>query len=135
MDGLYGLLLTLHNLFGTLTLLLTLIAGGLLLVTARTSSSASSLALRADLISASVQFLIGVLLVIIGIVVGNAGYVGTLWFHYLLGIITVGVVSAVAARARRAPDGDARRYGGILLGVALLVLVTFLVGQFRYTLI
>jgi hypothetical protein len=41
-------------------------------------------------------------------------------------------LSAVAARGRRAADQDARRYGSLLLGVFLLVLVTFLVGQFHY---
>ncbi len=135
MGGLYGTILTIHNLFGTLTLLLTLIAGGVLLATARTGTTASSGLLRGALISVSIQFLLGMAMVLIAIFTISVEYAARYWLHYLLGFISVGVVSAVTARARRAPDSQARRYGGIMLGVAVLVLVTFLVGQFRWTLI
>ncbi len=132
MDGLYGVLTTLHNAVGGLTVLLTLAAAGMLLVTARTSGG-TALVLRSDLISASMQFLLGVLLIVVGWASFGGGYVATFWLHYLLGVVTVGAVSAVTARARRAPDGAARRYGLALGGVLVLVLLTFLVGQYRYS--
>lgn len=129
MDSLYGVIVTLHNIFGGLTLLLTLVAAVMLLVTARTTTQGSSLLLRGDLISASVQGTLGILMVVLGLVMGSFNYIGSLWPHYLLGLASVGLISAMVARARRAGDGEARRYGGILLGVFVLVLVTFGVGQ------
>lgn len=129
MAGLYNVIRILHNAFGGLTLLLTLVAALLLLITARTTSQGSALALRGNSISASIQALLGILMVILGIVVGNAAYIANLWLHYLLGIVSVGVISALAARARRSPDSDARRFGGILLGVLVLVALTFYLGQ------
>lgn len=132
MTGVYDLLRTLHNAFGGLTLLLTIVAAVLLLATARTTSRGTTLALRADLISASVQFVIGVLLIALGFAVADVAYVAGFWLHYLLGIIAVGVVSVAAARARRAPDAEARRYGLLFLGVLAIVLVTFLVGQYDF---
>ncbi len=132
MDGLYGILTGIHNGVGSLTLLLTLVAAGMLLFMARTGGP-TALVLRADLISASVQFLLGVVLIVVAWVSFGAGYVGGFWLHYLLGIVAVGVVSAVTARARRAPDSAARRYGLTLLGVVALVLLTFLVGQYQYS--
>jgi hypothetical protein len=134
-DGLYGTIMTLHNIVGTLALLLSLIAGGILLATARTGGSASGWMLRGALWSVSLQFVLGLAMVLVAIFTISVQYAAQYWFHYLLGFVTVGVVSAVAARARRAPDSAARRYGGIMIGVAALVLVTFLVGQFRWTLI
>lgn len=130
MNNLYGVVLTLHNAVGGITLLLTLAAAIVLLATARTSG-APALVLRADLISASIQFLLGLVLVVLGFSVRGAGPVAGFWFHYLLGLASVGVISAFAARARRAPDSDARRYGLLFLLALLVVLATFLVGQFR----
>ncbi len=130
--GLYDVVLILHNSFAGLTLLLALVAAVILLATSRTTSRGASLALRVALISASLQFVFGLVLVVLGLVGGNAAGVAALWLHYLLGIISVGVLSAVAARGRRAPDTQARQYGLRLLGVVLLVLMTFLVGQYRY---
>jgi hypothetical protein len=135
MAQIYTIIMRIHNLVGSLTLLLVLIAAVMLLVVARTQTGGSAIVLRGALISASIQFLLGVTMVIIALVAFGAAYAATFWFHYLLGIASVGVVSAVTARARRAPDRDARRYGLMMLGVVALVLVTFLVGQFRYTLI
>lgn len=135
MGQLYGLVLTMHNAVGGLTLLLTLAAAVILLATARTRTTAPALVLRGSLISASVQFLLGVTLIITAIVIGRGGEIGNYWFHYLLGILSVGLVSVFTARARRAPDTDARRYGAILLGVLAVVLATFLVGQFRYQIV
>ncbi len=132
MDGVYRILTTLHNAVGGLTLLLTLAAAGMLFVTARTSGG-TALVLRSDLISASVQFLLGVLLIVVACASFGGGYVATFWLHYLLGVVTVGAVSAVSARARRAPDAAARRYGLMLAAVLVLVLLTFLVGQYRYS--
>lgn len=129
MDGLYNVIRILHNAFGGLTLLLTLVSALLLLATARTTSQGSALALRGNSISASIQALLGILMVILGIVIGNAAYIGNLWLHYLLGLVSVGVISAFAARARRSLDSDARRFGGILLGVLVLVAITFYIGQ------
>lgn len=123
----YGLVLTLHNAFAGLTLLLTLVASLVLLFTARTSSTGSALALRADVISASIQGLLGILLIVL-----NTGNLRQMWLHIVFGLISVGVVSAFAGRARRSPDSEARRYGGILLAIAVLVLLTFLIGQIRY---
>jgi heme A synthase len=122
----YETLLTLHNATGGLTLIATLVTALVLFFTARTSNTWTALALRITLILASLQGVLGILMVLIG-------QVWEYWFHYALGLITVGVVSAVVARARRAPNTEARRYGGILLGVVVLVLVTFLVGQYRWT--
>lgn len=130
-DQLYPPLMTLHNIVGTLTLLLTLAAGVVLLATARTHLSASQLLLRGALISVSLQFLLGALLVLVALIAFGVSYAAQYWLHYLLGFISVGVVSAVTARGRRAPDAAARRFGAALLGVALLVLVTFLVGELR----
>lgn len=129
MTNVYGVLVTLHNAFAGLTLLLTLVAAVLLLVTSRTTSRASSLVLRADLISASLQFVFGLLLVVVGLVVIGAASVLAFWYHYLLGIIAVGVISALVARGRRAPDTEARRYGLLFLAALLLVGVTFYIGQ------
>jgi cytochrome bd-type quinol oxidase subunit 2 len=129
---LYDIIVTIHNAVGGITLLLTIAAAGVLLATARTTSALSSTIVRADMISASIQATLGIVLVVVGLVIFDAATMGRLWLHYLLGITTVGVISVVAARARRAPDTEARRYGLILLGVLVLVLVTFLVGQFKY---
>jgi heme A synthase len=128
----YNVLVTIHNIFGGLTLLLTLAAGVLLLATARTTSQGAALVLRGALISASIQALLGIVMVLYP-VFGGSTQILPFWLHYLLGLVTVGVVSAITARARRSPDSEARRYGGILLGVFALVLVTFLVGQFKIT--
>lgn len=130
MAGVYDVLTTLHNAVGGLTLLLTIAAAAMLLITARTTSSGTALVLRADLIVASLQFVIGALLVVLGFVIGNAAFVLGFWYHYLLGIITVGLISTMAGRARRAPDSEARRYGLFFVGVLVVVLITFLVGQF-----
>lgn len=132
MESLYGIIANIHNAIGGITLLLTLAAAAVLLVTARTTSSLSSSIVRADMISASIQATLGILLVLVGLLLGNAAYIGGLWLHFLLGIVSVGVISVVAARARRAPDAEARRYGLMLVGVLVLVLVTFLIGQFKY---
>lgn len=132
MGSLYSVIATIHNAIGGLTLLLTIAAALVLLFTARTTSSGSALVLRADLISASVQGTLGVLLIVLGVLIGNGSYIAGLWLHFLLGIAAVGVISAFTARARRSPDSEARRYGGILLGIVVLVLITFLVGQFKY---
>jgi Ca2+/Na+ antiporter len=129
MDGLYEVMRILHNAFGGLTLLLTLAAALVLLVTARTTAQGSSLVLRADLISASVQALLGITMFALGFAVRGSAYMANLWLHYLLGIAAVGLISAMVARARRSPDGEARRYGGILLGVLVLVAITFWIGQ------
>ena len=120
----YETLLTLHNAAAGLTLLATLATAAVLFVTAQTTGTWSALLLRATLIFASLQAVLGILMLVIG---QNFAY----WFHYVMGLIAVGVVSAAVARARRAPDREARRYGGILLGVFVLVLVAFLAGQFR----
>jgi hypothetical protein len=132
MGGLYNVIVTLHNAFGGLTLLLTLVAGGALLATGRTTAQASALALRGDLISASIQGLLGILLFVLGFATRGSAYMGNLWLHYLLGLAAVGLISAMAARARRSPDSQARRYGAIFLGVLLLVLITFLIGQYQF---
>ncbi len=132
MGGLYNVLVTLHNAFGGLTLLLTLAAAGVLLATGRTTAQGSSLVLRGDLISASIQGLLGILLFVLGFATRGSTYMANLWLHYLLGLAAVGVISVMAARARRSPDSQARRYGGILLGVLLLVLITFLIGQYKF---
>ena len=132
MGNLYGIIVTIHNAVGGITLLLTIAAAAVLLATGRTTSQLSSTIVRADLISASIQFVLGLLLVIMAFVLGNASYIGGMWLHFLLGIAAVGVISMMAARARRAPTLEARRYGLIFVGILVLVLVTFLVGQFRY---
>ena len=131
MGNLYNLITNVHNLVGSLTLLLTITAGAMLLWTARTTGG-SGLVLRANLASASLQGLLGVVLVILGVTLGNGGYLAGLWLHFLLGIVTVALVSAMAGRARRAPDAEARRYGALLLALVVVVLITFLVGQFQY---
>ncbi len=128
MAGLYNIIRVAHNAVGGITLLLTIVATVLLLTTRRTSSGSSLIALRADLISASLQFVLGLLLVVISFITG-IGYGAHLWVHYLLGIASVGVISVLVARARRAPDNEARRYGLLLLAVAVLVFITFTVGQ------
>jgi len=120
----YTTLLTIHNATAGLTLLGTLIAGGVLFFTAQTTGTWSALLLRATLILASLQGLLGIIMLVVG---QNFAY----WFHYALGLAAVGAVSVAVARARRAPNNQARRYGGILLGVFVLVLVAFLAGQFR----
>lgn len=132
MDTLYQAITGIHNLVGIITLLTTLVAGGLLLAR-RSTAGSSAVALRSALISASTQGTLGLLLVILGLVSRGLGYVGTFWFHYLLGLITVGVVSAFAGRARRASDREAGRYGGILLGIVVLVAITYYVGFVRTT--
>ncbi|MBA3947921.1 MAG: hypothetical protein H0X37_25645 [Herpetosiphonaceae bacterium] len=128
MGGLYNIIKAVHNAVGGLTLLLTIAATVLLLTTRRTSSGSSAIILRADLISGSLQFVLGLLLVVISFITG-IGYGAQLWVHYLLGIASVGLISVLVARARRAPDSEARRYGLLLLAVAVLVLITFTVGQ------
>lgn len=128
----YQGIVTIHNIFGGLTLLLTLVAAVMLLATARTTTQGSALVLRGALISASIQGLLGIVMVLYP-VFGGSSQILPFWLHYVLGLAAIGVVSAIAARARRSPDSEARRYGGILLGVFALVLVTFLVGQFRIT--
>lgn len=135
MEQLYAIIRTIHNAVGGITLLLTLIAAVWLLFTAQAHSAGATLLLRGTHISASVQAALGILLVVLALIVFGGSYVGLYWFHYLLGLAAVGVVSAVTGRARRAPDTDARRYGGMLLGVFLLVLVTFLAGQLRNQLV
>ena len=132
MGSLYGIIVTTHNTVGTLTLLMTIAVAIVLVATARTTSSLSSTLLRTYVLIASIQFVLGLILVIMGLVLGNAAYIGGLWFHFLFGIATVGVVTVMAARARRAPDSEARRYGLIFAGLVVLVLVTYLVGQLKY---
>lgn len=134
MEGTYALIRTIHNAVGGITLLLTLASMATLLFAARTSGGPATL-LRVNTISASLQGLLGIILVLLALVAFGGAYAATYWFHYLLGILAVGAVSALTGRARRAPDGEARRYGLILAGVFVLVLITFLVGQFRYTLL
>ena len=95
MGGLYNVIKAVHNAVGGLTLLLTIAAMVLLLTTRRTSSGSTGLVLRADLVSASLQFVLGALLVVVGLSVGNTGYIGGLWVHYLFGIASVGVVSTL----------------------------------------
>ena len=134
MAGTYAIIRTIHNAVGGITLLLTLASVATLLFVARTSGGPGTL-LRVNAISASLQALLGIILILLALVAYGGGYAATYWFHYLLGILAVGAVSALTARARRAPDGEARRYGLMLVGVFALVLVTFLVGLFRYTLL
>lgn len=123
----YNLLVTLHNAFAGLTLLLTLAAALILLFTSRTTSTGATLALRGNLISASIQGLLGILLIVL-----NTGNLAQMWLHILLGLASVGVISAFAGRARRSPDSEARRYGGIMLGILVLVAVTFTLGQTHF---
>lgn len=130
MGQVYGVLATIHNAVGGITLLLTLAAAALLLFTARTTSSGSALVLRVDSISASLQGALGILLVITGLIIGNTSYIVAFWYHYVMGFAAVGLVSVMAARARRAPDSAARRYGFMFVGVLAVVLITFLIGQF-----
>jgi|GEM_PF-4256670 len=132
MQNAYAILTTIHNAVGGITLLLTIASAVLLLATGRTGGT-NTLVLRSTLLAASIQFLLGLLLVILGLVVFNVGYVGAYWLHYLLGIVSVGLISVAVARGRRAPDSEARRYGGMLLGVLVVVLITFLVGQYGRT--
>ncbi len=128
----YETLRTIHNAVGGLTLLLTLVAAATLLLMARTSTPGPALILRGTLVSASLQGLLGITLLILAAVFFGTGYfAGWLWLHILLGLAAVGLVSVVTARARRAPDSEARRYGSMLLGVLVVVLLAFLVGQFR----
>ncbi len=127
----YETLLTLHNATAGLTLLGTLIAAGVLFFTAQTMGTWSALLLRATLILASIQGLLGIIMVLTALVSFGGGYAVQYWFHYALGLAAVGAVSVTIARARRAPNNQARRYGSILLGVFVLVLVAFLAGQFR----
>ena len=133
MEGTYALIRTIHNAVGGITLLLTLLSAGWLLAAARTSGGPGT-ALRLNMLSASLQGLLGAVLVVLALLTFGGGYAATYWFHYLLGILSVGAVSAITARARRSPDSESRRFGLILGGVLLLVLITFLVGQFKYVL-
>lgn len=130
MGGVYDIIRTVHNAVGGITLLLTIASAIVLLATARTTSQVSSTVVRANHISAALQGLLGVILIVLGLVIGIA--TASLWLHYILGIAAVGVISVFAARAHRAPDAEARRFGLIFLGIVVLVLVTFLIGQFNY---
>ncbi len=129
MAALYQALKGIHNLVGGLALLAVLVAAVILLVTARTQGGSTPLVLRVAMIVASLQGLLGILLIVTALLAFNAAYVGTFWFHYVLGIVSVGLVSAVTARARRAPDSAARTYGGLLIGIVLLVAFTYWIGM------
>jgi hypothetical protein len=129
MATLYQALKGIHNLVGGLSLLAALVAAAILLVTARTQGGSTPLALRVSMIIASLQGLLGILLIVIALIAFNAAYVGTFWFHYLLGIVSVGLVSAVAGRASRAPDSAARTYGGLLIGIVILIAFTYWIGM------
>lgn len=132
MDFVYETIRTIHNAVGGLTLLLTLAAAVTLLLGARTSAPGPALVLRSTLVSASLQGLLGITLLILAAVFFGVGYfAGWLWLHILLGLAAVGLVSVTTARTRRAPDSAARRYGSMLLGVFVVVLLAFLLGQFR----
>ena len=78
MDNLYVLVREIHNGVGSLTLLLTLVAAVTLLATARATSGWPAMSLRASFLSASAQGVLGILLIILGILLGNAGYIGNL---------------------------------------------------------
>lgn len=127
----YGTLLAIHGATAGLTLLATLIAAGVLFFTAQTTSAWSAISLRATLILASLQGALGIIMVLTAWVSFGSGYVLQYWYHYLLGLAAVGAVSVMVARSRRAPDREARRYGSMLAGVFVLVLVAFLAGQYR----
>jgi len=129
MATLYQALKGIHNLVGVVTLLAALVAGIVLLATARTQAGRTPLALRAAVLSASLQGLLGILLIVIALVAFGVGYVGTFWLHYLLGLAAVGLVSVLTGQARRAPDSAARRYGGALLGVVVVVAIAYWVGM------
>lgn len=131
MQALYQAVQGIHNLVGIITIGLTIAAAYILLGTGRTTSTGAARVLRFDAISASVQALLGIVLVGIGWVLNGAGYIATFWLHYLLGIVAVGVISAAAARGRRAPDSAARTYGIVFLAGLLLVAVTWYVGFFQ----
>ncbi len=128
----YETVSTIHNSIGGLTLLLTVIAAVTLLVAARTSTTGSALALRGTLVAASLQGALGIVLLVWAAIELGVGYLGDLWLHFLLGLTAVGLVSVATARARRAPDRDARRYGGMLLAVAIVVVLAYLAGQYRW---
>lgn len=129
MATLYQALKGIHNLVGGVTLLATLVAGGILLATARTTGGRTPLALRAAILSASLQGLLGILLIVIALVAFGAGYVVSFWPHYVLGLASVALVSVLTGQARRAPDSAARRYGGALLGVAVVVVIAYWIGM------
>jgi hypothetical protein len=128
----YELILNIHNTVGSLTLLLTIVTALMLLITARVSTTFPAIALRATLISASLQALLGITLLVM-LLTRSTGYAVSLWLHYALGLTAVALVSVVVARARRSSDSAARRYGGMMLGVVVVVLLAFLAGQFRLT--
>ncbi len=128
----YETVRTIHNSVGGLTLLLTVIAAVTLLVAARTSTTGPALALRGTLVAASLQAALGILLLIWAGVAFGLSYLAGLWLHFLLGLTAVGLVSVATARARRALDRDARRYGGMLLAVAVVVVLAYLAGQYRW---
>jgi hypothetical protein len=131
MNLVYETIRTIHNAVGGLTLLLTLAAAVTLLLGARSSAPGPALVLRSAFISASLQGVLGIILLILAGVFFPIGYLAGLWLHILLGLAAVGLVSVAIARARRAPDSAARRYGSMLIGVFVVVLLAFLVGQFR----
>ena len=128
----YDTVRTIHNSVGGLTLLLTLVAAVTLLVAARTATTGPALVLRGTLVAASLQGALGILLLIWAAVAFGIAYLGGLWIHFLLGLASVGLVSAVSGRACRAPDRDARRYGGMLLGIVVVVLLAYLAGQYKW---
>lgn len=134
MDALYAAVSGIHNLVGMLTLLSALVAGALLLARNSTTGGGAPLALRIALICASIQGTLGILLILLALASRGVGYVGTFWFHYLLGLVSVALVSSLAGRARRAPDSDARRFGLFFLVVVLIVAVTYYVGITRASL-
>jgi hypothetical protein len=131
MQALYQAIQGIHNLVGLITIGLTIAAAYILLGTGRTSSNGAGRVLRFDAISASVQALLGIVLVVIGWLVNGAGYIASFWLHYLLGIVAVGVISVAAARGRRAPDSAARTYGIMFLVGLVLVAVTWYIGFFQ----
>lgn len=132
MSTLYQALKGIHNLVGILTLLAALAAAAILLATASTQRGRTPLALRVSTIVASLQGLLGIVLIVIALLAFGAGYVGTFWFHYLLGLVSVALVSVVAARARRAPDSSARTYGGLLIGIVVVIALAYWVGMTKF---
>jgi bacteriorhodopsin len=132
----YQALQGIHNLTALIALLLTLIAGGLLLSTASTTTTARLL--RWTVLSVSIQFVLGVVLIVVALLAYGVGYAATFWLHYALGIVSVGVVSALAARARRTVERSgsdaARRYGGLLIATVVLLAITYYIGFSQYVL-
>jgi hypothetical protein len=132
MATLYQALKGIHNLVGILALLAALITAVIMLATSSTQRGSTPLALRVSSIIASLQGLLGIVLIVLALVAFGFAYVGTFWFHYLLGLVSVALISIVAARARRAPDGAARTFGGLLLGVVVVVAITYWVGITKF---